>query len=232
MASSTPSSTPASGASSRSAAASGARAQASAHSVPAAPRGRGRPREFDMDYALDQAVGVFCERGYHATSIADLTGAMHLAAGSVYKAFADKRAVFLAALERYTQVSAEKLRLRLAAGRSGRERVHIALNYYAECACGAQGRRGCLVIGGAAELGTFDAEVARRVTAALQRIDKLMAELIRQGQADGSIAPTLDAATIARLMLCLLQGMRVVGKTGRSRAEMAAVADAAMQLLG
>jgi hypothetical protein len=33
-------------------------------------------------------------------------------------------------------------------------------------------------------------------------------------------------------MLCVLQGMRVVGKTGRSRADMTAVADAALKLLG
>jgi hypothetical protein len=32
-------------------------------------------------------------------------------------------------------------------------------------------------------------------------------------------------------MLCLLQGMRVIGKTGRSRKDMMAVAEAAMKLL-
>ena len=58
-----------------------------------------------------------------------------------------------------------------------------------------------------------------------------MADLIREGQADGSIPATIDSKATARLMLCLLQGMRVVGKTGRSRGEMTAVADAAMKLL-
>src|SRR5262245_39754798 len=67
---------------------------------PTTSRGRGRPREFDLDAALDKSVRVFRERGYHATSIADLTEAMKLASGSVYKAFKDKRAVFLAAFDR------------------------------------------------------------------------------------------------------------------------------------
>jgi hypothetical protein len=54
-------------------------------------RGRGRPREFDLNEVLDKAAQVFCERGYHATSISDLTSGMELASGSVYKAFKDKR---------------------------------------------------------------------------------------------------------------------------------------------
>ena len=82
-----------------------------------AARGRGRPREFDIDEALAKAILVFRERGYHATSIADLTAAMGLAAGSVYKAFKDKRAVFLAAFDRY-QTQRHRDRLDLVATES------------------------------------------------------------------------------------------------------------------
>jgi TetR/AcrR family transcriptional regulator, transcriptional repressor for nem operon len=89
-----------------------------------------------------------------------------------------------------------------------------------------------LIVGTAAELATFDSDIAQRVTAALHRQEMLMFDLIREGQADGSIPATIDSKATARLMLCLLQGMRVVGKTGRSRGEMTAVADAAMKLLG
>jgi len=194
-------------------------------------RGRGRPREFDLDAALDKSVRVFRERGYHATSIADLTEAMKVASGSVYKAFKDKRAVFLAAFDREAIVRWEKLRQLLSAAKSGRDRVRVALTFIAESSHGVEGKRGCLIVGTVAELATFDPEVAQRVKAALDKNERLMVDLIRQGQADGSIPATIDRKVTARLILCLLQGMRVIGKTGRKRAEMRAVANAAMKLL-
>lgn len=197
-----------------------------------ASRGRGRPREFDLDAALDKSVRVFRERGYHATSIADLTEAMELASGSVYKAFKDKRAIFLAAFDREGKRRGEKLGRLLRTAKSGRDRIRVALTFIAESSHGVEGKRGCLIVGTAAELATFDAEVAQRVTAALHQTERLMVDLIRQGQADGSIPAAIDRKVTARLMLCLLQGMRVIGKTGRKRTAMRAVADAAMKLLG
>ncbi|RYE63688.1 MAG: TetR/AcrR family transcriptional regulator, partial [Rhizobiaceae bacterium] len=56
-------------------------------------RTAGRPREFEIEAALDKAIVVFSEQGYHATSIADLKDAMGLTAGSLYKAFKDKKAI-------------------------------------------------------------------------------------------------------------------------------------------
>jgi TetR/AcrR family transcriptional regulator, transcriptional repressor for nem operon len=194
-------------------------------------RGRGRPREFDIDTALDKAARVFRERGYHATSIADLTEAMELASGSVYKAFKDKRAVFLAAFDREGKIRGEKLRRIVSSAKTGRDRVRSALIFYAEFSYGMEGKRGCLVVGSVAELATFDAEIAQRVTASLHKTEALMVDLIRQGQEDRSIPATIDREPTARLMLCVLQGMRVVGKTGRTRADMTAVADAALKLL-
>jgi len=205
--------------------------QSAVHKPATAIRTRGRPREFDMDATLDKAVRIFSERGYHATSIGDLTTAMGLASGSVYKAFKDKRAVFLAAFDRYKAVRDQKLREAVGTSGSGRERIERALAFYAEASHGAEGRRGCLVVGTAAELAIFDEEVARLVAAAVDRNETFMADLIRQGQADGSIPTHVDSAVTARLMLCLVQGMRVVGKTGRSRDKMAAIVRVAMKTL-
>src|ERR1700752_2355564 len=86
-------------------------------------RGPGRPREFDLDEALDKAIGAFSELGYHATSLSRLTAAMEIAEGSLYKAFPDKRAVFLAAFERYVMLRGEQLAQELAYARTGREKV-------------------------------------------------------------------------------------------------------------
>jgi len=202
---------------------------ATSNAVPARPRGR--PREFDIDDALDKAIRVFRERGYHATSIGDLSGAMELASGSLYKAFKDKRSIFLAAYDRYTAVRAGQVQHLLATNRPARERLRGLLGFYAESSQGIEGRRGCLVVGSAVELAAFDPAVAARVNATLKRNETVLAELIRAGHADGSIAPRVDAEATARVLLCLTQGLRVVGKAGRSRAELAATVDVAMRLV-
>ena len=61
----------------------------------------GRPRTFDMDQALDQALQVFWEKGYAGTSIADLTEAMGVNPPSLYAAFGNKEKLFKKALDRY-----------------------------------------------------------------------------------------------------------------------------------
>jgi TetR/AcrR family transcriptional regulator, transcriptional repressor for nem operon len=55
-------------------------------------------------------------------------------------------------------------------------------------------------------------------------------DLIGEGREDGSIAPSIDGRATARLMVSILQGMRLVGKAGRSREEMTSMVEAAMRL--
>ncbi|WP_076864453.1 TetR/AcrR family transcriptional regulator [Bradyrhizobium mercantei] len=194
-------------------------------------RPRGRPREFDVDQALDKAIKVFREQGYNATSIEDLTGAMGLASGSIYKAFKDKRAVFLAALDRYMRLRNDQIALIAGTRGTARERLRAVLGFYVDSAKGIEGRRGCMVVGSAVELAIVDREVATRVGATLARNEAFLADLIRQGQADGSISGRIDPDDTARVMVCLTQGLRVVGKSGRAPADTAAAVDIAMRLL-
>ncbi|MBY3342940.1 TetR/AcrR family transcriptional regulator [Rhizobium laguerreae] len=194
-------------------------------------RSRGRPREFDMDAALDSALRVFSERGYHATSISDLTEAMDLASGSIYKAFKDKRGVFLAAFGRYRRLGRRRLEAMIASAETGRDKVFQMVMYYTELSYGEAGRKGCLVVGGANDFALLDEEAAAHVVTAFAADEKLMADLIRIGQADGSIPKTVDPDAAALAFLCFTKGLRVIGKTGRSREEMMSAAEAAMKLV-
>lgn len=194
-------------------------------------RSRGRPREFDMDQALDRAILVFSERGYHASSISDLTLAMGLAAGSVYKAFKDKRAIFIAAFDRYKAVRNGLLTEAISSASSGRERLEAALLFYAESAQGEQGIRGCLVVNGATELATFDDEIAQKIRTSLANSEKLLRELIVAGKQDGSIKSSINEQIFSRSLLSVTQGMRVMGKTGRDSEEMREVVYAALKML-
>ena len=66
-----------------------------------ARRAAGRPRAFDTDAALDKAVRLFWQRGYEATSMADLVAETGVAAASLYAAFGNKAGLFAAVIERY-----------------------------------------------------------------------------------------------------------------------------------
>jgi TetR/AcrR family transcriptional regulator, transcriptional repressor for nem operon len=194
-------------------------------------RPRGRPREFDMDEALDQAIRVFCEQGYNATSIGDLIDAMGLASGSIYKAFRDKRAVFLAALDRHIVLRKEQIAAAARTPKPARERLRDVLAFFVESSKGAEGRRGCMVVGSAVELAIVDREVAARVNASIGKNEAFLADLIREGQADKSIPAGIDPEQTARVMVCLTQGLRVVGKSGRAPQDTSAAVDIAMKLL-
>ena len=61
----------------------------------------GRHREFDVDKALDAALGVFWSKGYEGTSYSDLTKATGVERPALYSAFGNKEALFLRALDRY-----------------------------------------------------------------------------------------------------------------------------------
>src|SRR6202140_1783027 len=163
-------------------------------------RSPGRPREFDPDQALAKAVGTFSENGYPAPSLGKLTAAMEIAEGSLYKAFRDKRGVFLAAFERYVMLRGERLARELAGARTGRDKGRAILAGYAEYCHGKTGKRGCLVVGSAVDLPSPDPEMAKRVPAVLTSQERRLVEFIREGQEDGSVSSWVDAAVTARLL--------------------------------
>ncbi|MDI9275627.1 TetR/AcrR family transcriptional regulator [Pantoea sp. EABMAA-21] len=165
-----------------------------------------------MDDVLDKAMIVFRKKGYHASSIADLGEAMSLTAGSIYKAFTDKRTLFLRVFERYIALRNADLRQRLQHFPDGRSRIEELLQFYLDSAVEIEGRRGCLVVGSTVELQTLDEELSALVRQAVLRNQNFLVSLIIEGQKDGSISSQLDAETAAGLLLCVAFGMRVVGK--------------------
>jgi TetR/AcrR family transcriptional regulator, transcriptional repressor for nem operon len=184
-----------------------------------------------MDDALDKAIGVFRERGYHAASIESLATGMELAPGSIYKAFTDKREVFIAALDRYIMLRSQQMRAVADTAKSGLRRLRDVLAFYVASSQGAEGQRGCLVVGTATQLATFDGEIAKRVSTVLKNNHAFLTELIVQGQADNSIRADLDASATAGLMVCMTQGMRVVGKTGSPIVQSPSLVTMALKLL-
>ncbi|HGW5374935.1 TPA: TetR/AcrR family transcriptional regulator [Pseudomonas aeruginosa] len=184
-------------------------------------RAPGRPREFDVNSALDKAADIFSERGYAATSIEELAKTMGLVTGSLYRAFKDKRSVFTNALERYLYVRSLPIEEIVASAKTGKEKIADLVGLYSSASYGAAGRRGCLVVSGAVELAAEDEEISSALRKSFDVTEQTLCRLIDEGKQDGSVRSGLATQPTARAILCFLQGIRVVGKveTGRNRVD-------------
>lgn len=191
---------------------------------------RGRPREFDTGKALERAVRQFTCYGYHGTSISDLNKALQLTSGSIYKAWSDKRGLFLAALDYYIEQRLQHVKETIATG-NGREKIYAFLISYAKLSSGSEGRQGCMVVGTAVELATYDSEISARLSSLVQRWETQLSQMIEEGQQDGSVSLSIDPSVTAMVLIALTRGMRVLGKTGASEEQMNGIIHDAMRLL-
>lgn len=191
----------------------------------------GRPREFDLDEALSAAVVVFRERGFSAGSIGEISKATGLSAGSLYKAFPDKKSLFLATLHRYSSQRSAQLQALINQEPTGLDKLVALLAFYARSAHGVEGRRGCLVVSAIEELSILDGEVAAAVAETARQGREVIVGLVSAGQADGSVAADRPAVVLADAVFAFTQGLRILGKLGRGPAETQAMADVALAML-
>lgn len=192
----------------------------------------GRPREFELDDAVRKAMGVFWDRGYHDASLPDLLEGMELSRGSFYKAFVDKRGVYLLALDVYVDDAVRKTGEILHSNPSPKAAIKEAFSRQVEESSGREGLRGCFVVLSAVEMLPADEEVSTRIARLFRRLQNLYAAAIIRAQALGEIDPGLDERTLARFLVCQIQGMRVLGKTGADRDATKAMVDFALKPLG
>ena len=190
---------------------------------------RGRPRTFDRDTALRQALDVFWERGYEGTSLSDLTQAMGIASASIYACFGSKEALFRETVGLYGAISGVRPRLALSEHPTTRAAIHAMLRATADEVTRPDDPHGCMLIL-AAPTGAVENSSVREFLADLRQgqLDTIRERLAR-GIADGDLTmspASLDA--IARYYTTLVQGLSVQARDGASRADLEAVVTCAM----
>lgn len=190
------------------------------------PLPRGRPRSFDAEAAVERAMGVFWSRGYHATALPDLLRATRLSRGSLYAAFGDKHSLFLRALDRYIADAVARLDVELDPRKEPVDGLRAYLAGYVERTSGAHGRRGCLVIATTMELAGRDPEVNRRIAGFFKVMEARVADALSRAKAAGKLADGVDPANAARILVCFVEGLRVISKTAPTGAITQAAADA------
>ncbi len=179
----------------------------------------GRPRGFDVDEALDEALGVFLKKGYEGAHLADLTRAMGINPPSLYAAFGSKEGLFRQVLGRYVDQRDDLLRHALAAP-TAYETVERLLTGSAERQTPGDRAPGCLLVHGA--LACADqADPIRHELKQCRRTGELaLAERLSRARTAADLPETVDPDGLARYVYAVLNGMAVQAAGGASRAEL------------
>lgn len=190
---------------------------------------RGRPRTFDPETALRQALDLFWERGYEGTSLSDLAEAMGIASASIYACFGSKADLFRQVMELYGTTSGGPPRRALSEHPTARAAIHAMLRATADQITRSDAPHYCMLIL-AASTGAVENHAVREYLADIRRSQfTAVRDRLVRGVADGDLAISdagLDA--IARYYTTVVQGLSVQARDGADRAELEVVITCAM----
>ena len=190
-----------------------------------------RPKEFDEATALEAAIECFWHRGYEATSVRDLADKMGISGPSLYNAYGDKRALFAQALEHYVDNSARALIKRLEASLPPKQAIRRFIEEIIDRSVNDRERRGCFLINSALEVAPHDRQLGALIADRLAEIEAFFYRSIKGAQAKGTVPRNRVARDLARLLLGVLLGIRVLARSKPERALLQGVARPALALL-
>jgi AcrR family transcriptional regulator len=193
---------------------------------------RGRPRTFDPDVALRQALDLFWERGYEGTSLNDLAEAMGIASASIYACFGNKENLFRQVMALYGTTSGEPPRRALSEQPTARAAVHAMLRATADQITRPSTPHYCMLIL-AAPTGAVENHAVRDFLADRRRdMHTIIKDRLARGVTDGDLtAPPAGLDAIARYYTTVVQGLSIQARDGATRAELEAVITCAMAAL-
>ncbi len=181
-------------------------------------------KQFDVDVALERAMHVFWRHGYDATSVKDLGLAMGIHPGSLYPTYGNKHALFIRALRHYEAWFLARFD-DYARDNTPRDAILAVFKNIAREALTEPDNPGCLLANTTLELARHDADVAAIVAEGLEKTERFFRTRILAGQSAGNIAADVDAVHTARVLLGLLNGLRILARGRPEPAVLNAVVD-------
>jgi len=166
------------------------------------PSLRGRPREFDLEKALDRAMKVFWGKGYLGASLSDLTAAMRINRPSLYAAFGNKESLFQKVLERYNEGPSAWFREALEEP-TARRVVERMLRGAVEMATNSRYPRGCLWVRGTFSCGDPAQSIREQLLVHRTTGEAELRKRFERAIREGDLPATTDALALARYVLTM-----------------------------
>ena len=192
---------------------------------------KGRPRSFDREQALREALNVFWQRGYEPASVAELCRAMGINPPSLYAGFGNKASLFIEAVNYYEKTYWDAPARHFFAEND----IYRAVADYFETAArillSPDTPCGRMIVLAAINISDKETEVIAAIQQLRLSTKKMFADRLRQAIKDGQISPDADVPALAGALNTLLEGMSLQARDGLFQSELMAIAAHAVRLL-
>jgi AcrR family transcriptional regulator len=175
----------------------------------------GRPRAFDRDDAVDQAMQLFWQHGYDSTSLSQLKAELGggISAPSFYAAFGSKEALFDECVQRYLATFAQVTECLWDETLPPRQAIETALRQSARMQCDDGHPKGCMVtLGVMSAPSPENAHVAQALTHSRARTRAGIVACVERGVSEGLLADDTNAAAMATVFDSFLQGISILAR--------------------
>ncbi len=167
---------------------------------------------------LDAALGLFHRDAYQAVGINAICAEAGVVKGSFYHFFPSKQALLIAVVETLNADRHQTLQQARANSASSRETLLTFFRLWLEAADHQHSQHGqvlgCCLGLLTTELSCSDPAARGLFQASFSDWQKELKQLVRDGIADGSIAPSVDPSHTADALLAMIQGLSTLGRTG------------------
>ena len=185
-----------------------------------------RPREFNEYQVIENLMTVFWDKGYEATTMQDLVKASGLLKGSLYGAFGDKQALYLAALKHYDRTRIQAGIDMLNGEGSVRQKIARLFDNVIESTKRGLFAGGCLLCNASLEKAVSDKQVKAEVKTTIRRLKVAIMDALKAGNVNED-----QAASLAAFIVSAYFGTRVLAKGGAPAAMIGDTRDHCLQLL-
>ncbi|MEY8801904.1 TetR/AcrR family transcriptional regulator [Leisingera sp. XS_AS12] len=168
-----------------------------------------RAAPYDRDKTLDAAMSLFWDKGYHATSLKDLEGALEMKPGSIYAAYKSKENLYLLAMERYFERFRGQFRDQIAQAPSPLQGLAGHLRGYAGLLPDDAKCQACMLLKTFVDTRTTEPAIAAQSQAYLDAMRHEIALAFQAAAAQGQVPENSDFNALARQFQAYVNALRL-----------------------
>ncbi len=175
-----------------------------------------RTREFDPKVVLEDAMRLFWEKGYAATSVEDLVARTGVNRFGLYDVYGSKHGLYLAALESYYHSVVSAAIAEIEEPGAGLDAIEAVFDRLLKGVRSGHAKNGCLLCNAAEEVAPFDPEVAEAVGSFQRRLVKGFTAAVRVAQERGEVSTTQKCEDLGCFLAGLIQGASFLARSPAS----------------